>query len=73
MLTPVKWYQIGQIKIWTKQKKTDFVKDGTKFDTVSITAKNTALFSVPLSVDQMIRNATITALLIGTTSNAIPI
>lgn len=33
MLTPVKWYQIGQIKIWTKQKKTDFVKDGTKFDT----------------------------------------
>ncbi|TLD22953.1 hypothetical protein PspLS_07012 [Pyricularia sp. CBS 133598] len=33
MTTPVVWYQVGKVKIWTDTRGVDFVRDDTKFDT----------------------------------------
>ncbi|KAI6451698.1 hypothetical protein MCOR04_006124 [Pyricularia oryzae] len=40
MTPPVVWYQIGQIKIWTDTRGVNYLRDGTKFETLDHTKAN---------------------------------
>lgn len=46
MTQPVVWYQIGLIKIWTDTRGVNYVRDGTKFETLDQCIQHCKKYSV---------------------------
>lgn len=46
MAPPVVWYQIGQIKIWTDTRGVNYLRDGTKFETLDQCVQHCLKYSV---------------------------